>query len=103
MGRCRHWAGAGASPASPSYEVVDRPEEGIGRPIDWSLTHGDGWTTVNFGLRDWREPVLFMHECNTQVCDLPQQPQAARRGRRRAPARDLKIVTWEENDPENPR
>lgn len=78
------------------WEVVDGPDEWVGTTIDWSLVDEGDWTTVNFGHRDWREPVLFMHHCSTKWATyLVSLKQLLEAGSGSPSPRDLKIINWE--------
>lgn len=77
------------------WRVVAGPEEWVDTTIDWRLRQDDGWTTVLFGHRGWREPVEFMHHCSTKWGTFLMSLKAFVENGSGAPApQDVAISDW---------
>jgi uncharacterized protein YndB with AHSA1/START domain len=48
------------------WRCVGGPPEWVGTTVTFDLKDGEGETALLFTHADWREPVEFMHHCNTK-------------------------------------
>jgi len=48
------------------WEVIDGPEEWIGTKISWEIREENDYIIVLMKHLGWKEPVEFMHHCNTK-------------------------------------
>ncbi len=83
----------------PNREVTWRflsgPEEWLGTDVTFELAEDGDMTIVNFGHRNWREPVEFMGHCSTKWATFLLSLKAlVETGRGRPSPDDLKIDNW---------
>jgi hypothetical protein len=77
------------------WEVVDGPEEWIGTTISWDLRQDGEFTIILFKHAGWREPVEFMHHCNTKWATFLMSLKSLIETGRGAPAPDdVAISDW---------
>lgn len=77
------------------WEVVDGPEEWVGRTVSWELRSEDDYTVVLFAHQGWREPVEFMHHCSTKwAIFLMSLKSLLETGQGSPEPYDVKIDNW---------
>ncbi|MGC5163091.1 SRPBCC family protein [Rhodococcus sp. DT1] len=77
------------------WEVIDGPEEWIGTHVSWDLEQVGDYTIVLFGHRGWKEPVEFMHHCNTKwALFLMSLKSLIETGTGTPDPHDVKIDNW---------
>ncbi len=71
------------------------PEEWIGTEITFDLRQENDFTIVQFGHRNWREPVEFMAHCSTKWATfLMSLKDLLETGTGKPAPRDIKIDNW---------
>lgn len=82
-GRAVHW------------RFVDGPPEWLGTHVTFELAEDGGMTIVNFGHRNWKEPVEFMGHCSTKwAVFLLSLRELVETGNGRPSPEDVKIDNW---------
>jgi uncharacterized protein YndB with AHSA1/START domain len=77
------------------WRVKDGPPEWLGTEIEFKLSQQDGWTTVMFAHRGWREAVEFMAHCSTKWATfLLSLRDRVETGKGRPSPHDLSIGNW---------
>ncbi len=77
------------------WRVAAGPEEWIGTDVTFRLTHDNGMTIVDFGHRNWKEPVEFMAHCSMKWATfLLSLRDLVETGEGRPAPGDLKIDNW---------
>ena len=87
------------TPLEPDREVrwrfTDGPPEWIGTDATFQLTQEGDMTILNFGHRNWREPVEFMAHCSMKwAVFLLSLRDLVENGRGKPSPDDLKIDDW---------
>lgn len=77
------------------WRFTDGPEEWIGTDATFQLTQDGDMTILNFGHRNWKEPVEFMAHCSMKWATfLMSLKQLVETGNGRPSPDDLKIDNW---------
>jgi uncharacterized protein YndB with AHSA1/START domain len=77
------------------WEVTDGPPEWVGTTVRWDLKQEGDYVIVLFAHEGWREPVEFMHHCNTKWATfLMSLKQLVETGAGAPEPYDVKISDW---------
>lgn len=77
------------------WRFLAGPPEWIGTDVTFELSQEGDMTIVNFGHRNWREPVEFMGHCSTKWATfLLSLKDLVETGNGRPSPDDLKIDNW---------
>lgn len=82
-------------PTEVRWRFVDGPPEWMGTEVTFELAQDGEMTILNFGHRNWKEPVEFMAHCSTKwAVFLMSLRDLVETGRGRPAPEDLKIDNW---------
>ena len=77
------------------WRFISGPPEWHGTHVTFELAEDGGMTIVNFGHRNWKEPVEFMGHCSTKwAVFLLSLRELVETGRGRPSPDDVKIDNW---------
>jgi len=77
------------------WRFTDGPPEWIGTDATFELTEDGAMTILNFGHRNWKEPVEFMAHCSTKwAVFLLSLRELVETGAGRPAPDDVKIDNW---------
>ena len=78
------------------WQVIDGPEEWIGTTISFDLKQSDHWTIIIFKHAGWKQPVEFMHHCNTKWAVFLLSLKSLLETGKGAPyPNEIKLDSWE--------
>ena len=77
------------------WRFLDGPPEWLGTDATFELEQDGEMTIVNFGHRNWQEPVAFMAHCSMKwAAFLLSLRQLVETGEGRPSPDDLKVDNW---------
>ena len=77
------------------WRFTDGPPEWIGTEATFQLIQDNGMTILNFGHRNWKEPVEFMAHCSMKWATfLMSLKELVETGQGKPSPDDLKIDNW---------
>jgi uncharacterized protein YndB with AHSA1/START domain len=77
------------------WRFAEGPDEWIGTDATFDLTREGDYTIVNFGHRNWREPVEFMGHCSMKwAIFMHSLKELVETGKGKPSPRDVKIDNW---------
>jgi uncharacterized protein YndB with AHSA1/START domain len=77
------------------WRFTDGPPEWIGTEATFELTQDGDMTIVNFGHRNWKEPIEFMAHCSMKWATfLMSLRELVETGKGKPSPDDLKIDNW---------
>jgi uncharacterized protein YndB with AHSA1/START domain len=78
-----------------NWRFLDGPPEWVGTDVTFDLSQDGDTTILNFGHRNWREPVEFMAHCSTKwAVFLLSLRELVETGQGKPAPEDLKIDNW---------
>jgi hypothetical protein len=77
------------------WRFKEGPEEWIGTDAIFELQQDGEYTILNFGHRNWREPVEFMAHCSMKWATfMLSLKELVETGRGKPSPNDIKIDNW---------
>lgn len=77
------------------WRMLAGPPEWVGTDVTFELAEDDGTTILNFGHRNWKEPVEFMAHCSMKwAVFLLSLRELVETGTGRPSPDDVKIDNW---------
>jgi uncharacterized protein YndB with AHSA1/START domain len=77
------------------WRILEGPPEWVGTDVTFELAQDGDMTILNFGHRNWKEPVEFMGHCSMKwAVFLLSLRELVETGRGRPSPEDLKIDNW---------
>ena len=77
------------------WRILAGPPEWLGTDVTFELTEAADMTIVNFGHRNWKEPVEFMGHCSMKWATfLMSLRDLVETGEGKPAPRDVKVDNW---------